>query len=222
MSDRMELRQFRFARTSFTRDERALRGWDRAIAVHDVVVDIFRADVLDETAWGAVVHDDSRPWHVERARIFDREIDAHHFALVCAIDRVVIAAEATRAARLARHGLLDHVVALDDMQRFGVRRAIAVERREMRNRNADRVDDKRVTLIMADGVTVPGGRDLNWMGGVQTGVTNLRAMRVHQHDLILLLQDVQLLIAENIRRWLGPALIMSSGERIAGLGDFAV
>jgi hypothetical protein len=51
--------------------------------------------------------------------------------------------------------LLDHVIALDHMQRLGVRRAVAVERRKVRNRDPDRIDDEGVAFIMADGIAIP-------------------------------------------------------------------
>ena len=54
------------------------------------------------------------------------------------------------------------------------------------------------------------------MAGIQPHVPNLRTMRIHQQHLVLLLQNLQFLIAKNIGRRFGPALIMRGRKCGAG------
>src|SRR5262249_42503424 len=163
--------------------------------VHDVVVDVLGADVLDQEPLGALILDVARPGHVESPGILDREVDAQHLALVAAVDDIIDPAGTAEAARTnwlrLRARLVYHVEAVDDVERLGMGRAVSVNRRKRLHGDTDGIHDERVALVAPNGIAIPAGRHFRGVLRVQAHVAYLARMREEQRYLTLLLENLK-------------------------------
>ena len=84
--------------------------------------------------------------------------------------------------RFEHLAVLDQVEALDDVKLLGVRRAESVHPRPVIE--SDRIDDKRIAFVTADGFAIPGWLDVRGMLVRQVDVANvLLAGQDHDHVL---------------------------------------
>src|SRR6185369_6981625 len=96
----------------------------------------------------------------------------------------------------------------DDVQRFGMGRAIPINHGILPDLYADGVDDERVALIVTDGVAVPGRGDLRRMRLVHAHMTDLAVVLIEDHDLVARLHDLRRAIRKYERRALEPTLVV--------------
>src|SRR5262249_29716968 len=94
------------------------------------------------------------------------------------------------------------------MQSLGMRRAVPVDHGIFSDPDAHGVDDQRVTLIMADGIAVPGWSQLCRMLRVHAHMADLRIVLIEDDDLVRGLQDLGWGIGEREWRPFEPALVV--------------
>src|SRR6266567_3415098 len=94
------------------------------------------------------------PGCIEGAGVFDGEIDLELLAA------------------------LDHMIALHDVERFGMGRVIIVD--DGLGREPDRVDHQRIAFVMPDGFAIPGGWRVLRMRHIHVDMAGLAIARIDQ------------------------------------------
>ena len=90
--------------------------------------------------------------------------------------------------------------------------AVKIDHREGPYFLTDRVDDQSVALIIAYGLTPPGGRRVLGMGHIHSNMANFVIAEINQDHLVLLLYDLHaLLVVQRVRGRLRPALVTGVG-----------
>jgi hypothetical protein len=113
-------------------------------------------------------------------------------------------------------------IALDHMQGFCVRRAEQVDHCiGVIGAHADGIDHQRVTLVVADGIPVPGRRHRRRMRLVQAHPANFVILTIQDRYLVRLLNHLHLYTLENKRHRFGPALVGRVRIGDAGERNFA-
>ncbi len=83
------------------------------------------------------------------------------------------------------------------------------------------VDHKRVALVMADGISVPGRFERGRVGGVHAHPAQFMVTAIQHEDPVRLLYHLHLELLENERHRMGPTLIRRIGIGNAGQRHFA-
>jgi hypothetical protein len=82
--------------------------------------------------------------------------------------------------------------------------------------DADGVDHQRVVLVVADGIAVPGRRDLRGMIRVHAHVAHFGALAVDHQNAVRPLEDLHQEIPEDVRHAARPTLIARRRIAVAG------
>ena len=159
---------------------------------------IFGADSFRKFARRPSVHtgpidDGRRPWRRERAFILDREIELKVLSLGVQIGAHsgVISDEARILLRASLQCLLrgfegDEPIPFDHVQAFRVRSAELVDHGVRARLDANGIDHQRIALVMADGISKPGRRQLRGMSLVQAHVADFMIEDIQDRNAVLI------------------------------------
>src|ERR1051326_1998535 len=128
---------------------------------------ILRADVfLDRRLQGQEVQC-HRPWLLVCARVIHRKTESQGFAFgydFALSHRYVVGRRILTPWTNERLAVLEKTIALDEMQRIGMRRSEKAHRSRLRfSRDADGIDDQSVAFEMPYRISVPTRRDVSRM-----------------------------------------------------------
>jgi len=179
---------------------------------------VFGADMFRPFNQRAAIRYGRRPGHRKGACILDRELELQVLAPNARVpgpqgDLILLCVP---LHAFFRGFVIEQPISFDHVQSLRVWRAKPVDHGNRPDLEPDCVYYQRVTFVVADGISIPGRRNVTGMKLIHADATDLMIVVIKNRDLVRLLQQLHSSTRKDIRHPLGRTLV--ARVRIAGAG----